>query len=163
MLGAGYEWRPPMANTAFVSPEMNNDFVNNLGDEHIFSSDFGYQFNGAGFHLNLNAFYSRIDHATEWQNFYFDDANSFTYVSMTGIKKEYYGVELGFNLRLTSFLDFKGLATWSDAKNINNAQVRYQLSKSREYVDEIVMNKGMREASTPLTAASAGLSYHQKA
>ena len=162
MLGAGYEWRPPMANTAFVSPEMNNDFVNNLGDEHIFSSDFGYQFNGAGFHLNLNAFYSRIDHATEWQNFYFDDANSFTYVSMTGIKKEYYGVELGFNLRLTSFLDFKGLATWSDAKNINNAQVRYQLSKSREYVDEIVMNKGMREASTPLTAASAGLSYHQK-
>lgn len=162
MLGAGYEWRPPSANTAFVSPEMNNDFVNNLGDEHIFSSDFGYQYNGAGFHLNFNAYYSRLDHVTEWQNFYFDDANSFTYVSMTGIKKEYYGVELGMNVRLTSFLDFKALGTWSDAKNINNARVRYQLSNSREYVDDIVMNKGMREASTPLTAASAGLSYHQK-
>ncbi len=161
MVGAGYEWRPPMANTAFVSPEMNNDFVNNLGDEHVFSSDFGYQYNGAGFHLNLNAYYSRLDHVTEWQNFYFDDANSFTYVSMTGINKEYYGVELGMNIRLTSFLDLKALGTWGDAKNTNNANVRYQLSKSREYKDEIVMNKGMREASTPLTAASAGLSYHQ--
>ena len=161
-IGAGYEWRPPMASTAFVSPEMNNDFVANLKDEHVFSSDFGYQYNGAGFHLNLNAYYSRLDHVTEWQNFYFDDANSFTYVSMTGIKKEYYGVELGANVRLTSFLDLKMLGTWGDAKNLNNAHVRYMLSTSAEYVDDVVMNKGMREASTPLTAASAGLSYHQK-
>ena len=26
-LGAGYEWRAPLASTAFASPEMNNDFV----------------------------------------------------------------------------------------------------------------------------------------
>ena len=161
-IGVGYEWRPPMATTAFAAPEMNNDFVLNLKDEHVFSSDFGYQYNGAGFHLNLNAYYSRLDHVTEWQNFYFDDANSFTYVSMTGINKEYYGAELGATVRLTSFLDLKMLGTISEAKNTNNAHVRYMLSTSAQYVDDVEMNKGMREASTPLTAASAGLSYHQK-
>ena len=34
-------------------------------------------------------------------------------------------------------------------------------STRRTYTDDIVMNKGMREASTPLTAGSLGLSYHQ--
>ena len=160
-LGAGYEWRAPLATAAFVSPEMNNDFVKDLKNERIFSSEFGYQLQSSWLHASLNAYYSRLDHVTEWQNFYFDDINSFSYVSMTGIEKEYYGVELGLNFRLTSFLDLKAIGTWSEAKNINNANVRYMSSTRRTYTDDIVMNKGMREASTPLTAGSLGLSYHQ--
>ena len=160
-LGAGYEWRAPLATAAFVSPEMNNDFVKDLKNERIFSSEFGYQLHSSWLHASLNAYYSRLDHVTEWQNFYFDDINSFSYVSMTGIEKEYYGVELGLNFRLTSFLDLKAIGTWSEAKNINNANVRYMSSTRRTYTDDIVMNKGMREASTPLTAGSLGLSYHQ--
>ena len=34
-------------------------------------------------------------------------------------------------------------------------------STKRTYTDDIVMNKDMREAGTPLTAASVGLSFHQ--
>ena len=147
-LGVGYEWRAPLATAAFVSPEM-------------FSSEFGYQLQASWLHASLNAYYSRLDHVTEWQNFYFDDINSFSYVSMTGIEKEFYGVELGLNFRLTSFLDLKAIGTWSEAKNTNNANVRFMNSTRRTYTDDIVMNKGMREASTPLTAGSIGLSYHQ--
>ena len=161
-LGAGYEWRAPNANAAFVSPEMNNDFVNNLKDEHVFSSDFGYQYQSPWLHANLNAYYSYVDHITEWQNFYYDDVNAFSYVSMTGIKKEYYGVELGLRFKLTSFLDLKAIGSWNEAKNINNAQARYLVSTKGVYVDEKVYNKNMRESGTPLTTASLGLSYHQK-
>ncbi len=91
-IGVGYEWRPPMANTAFISPEICNDYVLNLGDEHVFSSEFCYQYQNAWVHANVNAYYSRLDHVTEWQNFYNDDENSFTYLSMTGLEKEYYGM-----------------------------------------------------------------------
>ena len=49
-------------------------------------------------HLNLNAYYSRLDNVTDWQNFYHDDINSFEYVSLTDMKKEYYGVEAGVTL-----------------------------------------------------------------
>ena len=31
---------------------------------------------------------------TDWQNFYHDDINSFEYVSLTDMKKEYYGVDV---------------------------------------------------------------------
>ncbi|HCN54303.1 MAG TPA: TonB-dependent receptor [Prevotella sp.] len=160
-LGVGYEWKAPMASTAFVSPEMNNDFVSNLKNERIFSSEFGYQFQNAFMHLNISGYFSALDHVTEWQNFYFDDANSFTYVSMTGIKKQYYGAEIGANFKLSSALDLKMIGTWSEAKNTNNAHVRYLNSTKATYTDDIVMNKDMRESGTPLTATSIGLSYHQ--
>ena len=91
-LGLGYEHRAPQASNAFISPEMNNDFVQNLRNERIFSSEVNYQYVGNWFRANLSAYYNHLTHVTEWQNFYFDDVNSFTYVSMTGIKKNYYGV-----------------------------------------------------------------------
>jgi len=139
--GLGYEHRAPNANTAFASPEMNNDFVLNLHNERIFSSELSYQYSGSWLRANLSGYYNHMTNVTEWQNFYFDDANSFTYVSMTNMKKNYYGIELGLDFKLTSFLNFKALGTWSEAKN--------------------VYNKNMHEASTPLSVYSAILSYHK--
>ena len=160
-LGMGYEHRAPQVTTAFVSPEMNNDFVNNLRNERIFSSEISYQYQNSWLHANLSAYYNHLTHVTEWQNFYFDDENSFTYISMSGIKKDYMGVELGIKFKLTSYLDLKTIGTISDAKYLNNANVVYMKSKNAELKSDVVMNKDMRESGTPLTAASAGLSFHQ--
>ena len=160
-LGIGYEQRAPQITAAFVSPEMNNDFVNNLKNERIFSSEFSYQYLGTWLHANISAYYSHLSNVTEWQNYYFDDINSFSYVSMTNIKKNYYGVEFGLDFKLTSFLNFKTLGTWSDAKNVNNANVRYLNSTQATYTDDIVYNKDMRENGTPLSAYSAILSFHK--
>ena len=160
-LGIGYEQRAPQITAAFVSPEMNNDFVNNLKNERVFSSEFSYQYLGTWLHANISAYYSHLSNVTEWQNYYFDDINSFSYVSMTNIKKNYYGVEFGLDFKLTSFLNFKTLGTWSDAKNVNNANVRYLNSTQATYTDDIVYNKDMRENGTPLSAYSAILSFHK--
>ena len=160
-LGLGYEHRAPQASNAFISPEMNNDFVQNLRNERIFSSEVNYQYVGNWLRANLSAYYNHLTHVTEWQNFYFDDVNSFTYVSMTGIKKNYYGVELGIDFKLTSFLNFKALGTWSEAKNINNADVVYMNSTKSTFYKDVVYNKGMRESGTPLSAYSGILSFHQ--
>lgn len=158
--GIGYEHRAPQARTAFASPEINNDFVTNLKNEQVFSTELGYQFENAWLHANINAYYSHLRNVTDWQNYYFDDINSFSYVSLTGIKKEYYGLEAGLKFKVTSAFDVKLLGTISDAKIRNNSHVRYMNSTSAEYIDEIVYNKGMRDSGTPLTAASLGLSYH---
>lgn len=91
---------------------------------------------------------------------YSDIQNSFSYISLTGINKEYYGVELGMKFKVTSEFDIKALGTVSEAKYTNNANVRYMLSNSGTYTDDICVNKGMREGGTPLTAASIDLSYH---
>ena len=166
-IGAGYEWRAPQASTAFVSPEINNDFVLDLKNEKVLSAELGYQIQTPWMKANINGYYSQIKDATEWQNFYFDDINSFSYVSMTGINKVYYGVEWGINFKITNEFNIKTLGNIGEAKNTNNANVWYMSSTTGTYNDnndhkpEHVLNKNMREAGTPLTAASLILSYHK--
>ena len=160
-LGVGYELRAPQARNSFASPEINNDFVLNLKNERVFSSEVGYQLLTSWLHANINAYYSSMSNVTDWQNYYFDDINSFSYVSLTDMKKEYYGVEAGLSFKVTNSFDVKLIGTISEAKITNNARVRYMNSTKATYTDETVYNKDMRDAGTPLTAASLGLSYHQ--
>ena len=164
-IGLGYELKTPTANTLFVSPEMSNEFCANLKNEKIFSSEIGYQFSTTWIKANVNAYYSHLSDVTEWQNFFDDDINSFSYVSMTGIKKEYYGVEVGVKASLNSNWSIRGLAAISEAKNINNARVRYMSSAKpiegdNFYAEETVLNKNMREAGTPLSVYGLTLSYN---
>ena len=161
-LGLGYEAKSPNANVAFQAPEMNNDFVQNLKNELVFSSELSYQLSTPWLHANLSGYYNRVTNATEWTCFYFDDINSFSYNALTKLKKAYYGVELGMKFKLTSYLDLKALGTVSEAKNTSNAHVRYLNSTQGNYKDDEAIVKGMRENGTPLTAASIGLSFHQQ-
>ncbi len=159
-LGLGYEHRAPQAKVAFVAPEINNDFVKNLHNERVFSSEVGYQFQTSWLHANVNAYYSYLTNVSDWQNFYYDDINSFSYVSITGMKKAYYGVEAGLKFRVSSAFDVKLIGQISDAKILNDNEVTYMNStKGIEYQDKIY-NKGMRDNGTPLTSASMGVSYH---
>jgi len=165
-LGAGYEWKAPQASTAFVSPEMNNDFVINLKNERVFSSEIGYQLQNSWLKANISGYYSTVNDATEWQQFYFDDINSFSYVSLTGINKVYYGVEWGLNFKVSPAFSVKTLGNIGEAKNTNNSNVWYVSSMSGLFNEannqqpELCLNKNMREAGTPLTALSLILSYH---
>lgn len=159
-LGLGYEHKAPQAKVAFVSPEINNDFVKNLKNERVFSSEIGYQLQTSWLHANINAYYSYLTNVSDWQNFYYDDINSFSYVSITGMKKAYYGVEAGLKFKVTSAFDVKLIGQISDAKILNDNTVSYMNSTKGVEYKETIYNKNMCDNGTPLTAASLGLSYH---
>jgi hypothetical protein len=158
--GIGAEARAPMTNTAFVAPEINNNFVSNLKCENVLSAELGYRLNTSWLTANVTGYYTHIDHQTEWQNFYFDDINSFSYVSLTGIKKAYYGVEWGLKFKVTSNFSLNAIGTVSEAKYLNNARVSYMNSTSAKTTTEYCMSKDMRESGSPLTAINFGASYH---
>ncbi len=159
-LGFGFEAKAPQASKSFQAPEINNDFVLNLTNEKIQSYEIGYQLDCSWLHANINAYYYHMTDVTEWQQFYSDYDNSFSYVSLTGVEKEAYGVEWGLEFKVTSAISIKSFGTWSDAKNLNNSNVRYMESNSAEMHDDICMNKGMRESGTPLSVYNVGVSYH---
>ena len=160
LFGLGYELKTPAARTAFQAAQVNNDFVKNLKQEKVFSAEWGYRLQNSWLQANINAFYSFLEDVTEQSMYYMDDRRSFTYVSLTGIQKEYYGVELGLNFKLTDWLNLKALGTISDALYVNDADVRYMLSEDGKTYDDTVLNSGMREGCTPLTAGSIDLSIH---
>jgi len=160
--GLGYEKRAPEAKMAFTAPEVNNDFVDNLKCEDVFSAELGYQLQTSWLKANLSGFYSHLKNVTEYSMFYYDSENSFSYVSMTDIIKKYYGLELGLNFKVSPVLNIKALGTISDAYYDSDANVRYMLSKNGKYQDDVVLSDGMRESGTPLAAASIDLSYHSR-
>lgn len=160
MLGMGFEFKTPAARTAFQAAQVNNDFVRGLKNEKVISVEGGYQISNSWLKLNINGYYSHLDDVTEQSMYYMDDRRSFTYVSLTGIEKEYYGVEVGANIKLTSWLNAKLLGTISEAKYTNNPDVAYMLSEDgRTYYDR-VHAEGMREGCTPLSAFSLDLACH---
>lgn len=161
-LGAGYELKAPQPQTTFAAPEVHNEFAANLKNEKILSTEAGYQFQNAWLKFNLNGYYSRLKDLTEFQNFFDDNINSFSYVSMTNIKKEYYGLEWGLNIKVSPSFSIKTLGYCSEAINTNNATVRYMNSTEGITYEEMVLNKNMRESGTPLSAYSLVLSYHAK-
>ena len=159
-MGVGYELKAPLARNAFSAPQINNDFTTNLKNEKVFSAELGYQLQTSWLHANLNTYFSRLTDVSEYSMAYSDIQNSFSYISLTGIAKEYLGVELGMNFKLSNVFNIKMLGTISDAKYTNNSNVRYMLSEDGKYTDDICLNKDMREGGTPLTAGSIDLSYH---
>lgn len=158
-VGLAYEQKAPGASVAFMCPEMNNDYVLALKNEKVFSSELGYAYFGRWFRLNLTGYYYRVNDANEWQQFYNDDSNSFSYNSLTGVKREYYGVELGVKIKLTSSLTLTALGTYSEAKYVDDTKVNWMSSTTGVINQEICHNKGMRQSGTPLAAASIGLNY----
>ena len=161
-LGAGFELKAPQAQAAFVSPEMSNDFVDNLKNEKVFSSELGYQFETSWLKANVSGYYNYLTDVSEWQNYFDDIEGAFTYVSMTGIKKAYYGLEWGIKIKLNSAFSIRTIGTISEAKNMNNSAVRFMNSTEGTYHDDIVYNKNMRESGTPLSAYNLTLSYSSK-
>lgn len=161
-IGGGYEMRSPQATTAFASPEINNDFVTNLRLERVGSVEIGYALNSTYVRANLTGYLSRTAKGNEWQNFYFDDVNSFTYVSLNDVRKAYYGVELGMQFKVTSHFNINLIGSMNEAKYIDNANVRYMLSTQGTYMEDICYTEGMHESGTPLTVGSIGLNYNIK-
>lgn len=165
--GIGYEEKAPTARVAFISPQVNNDFAQDLQNENIFSTELGYHLQTTWLKASLNAYYSRMSNVTEYSMFYDDSQHSFSYVSLGNIKKHNYGIELGLNFKVTESFDIKALGTISEARYINNADATYMLSEGTKAADgslyhhDLVLNRRIHEGSTPLTATSIDLSYHQ--
>ncbi len=145
--------------SAFQAAEMNNNFVGNLKVEHMVGAELGYAMNLNWVRANLTAYYNHGTRMNEWQNYYYDDVNSFTYVSMTGVEKDYYGVELGMRFKVNGHLSVDLIGSMADAKYMKNTDVSYILSTEGTETHETLYNKGMHEASTPLTVGSIGLNY----
>ena len=167
--GLSYEGKAPTAKNAFYAPQVNNDFVKDLKLERVFGAEIGYLLTNSWLQASLNGYYAQMNDVTEYSMAYDDVEHSFTYISLDGIQKEYYGVELGLNFKVTDWLNIKALGTMSEAKYRNNAHVVYMRSDGvvdkntgNLYYDDVCLNEGMREGGTPLTAASLDLSYHNK-
>ena len=158
-LGVGYEQNAPLAYNAFVAPRLKNDFASNLTREEVISTEASYAYNGPIVGVKLSGYYTRFNNVTELDQFYNDQQSRYTYLSMTGVEKQYMGVEAALSVKIISNLTFNAIGTISNAEYINNPQANLTYENESETNSDIVCIDGMKESGTPLSAYSIGLDY----
>lgn len=175
-LSASATSRAPLARNAFVAPRVQNNFVNNLTNEDIYTADLSYAFRFGPFSGKVSAYAAYFDNQVEQTAYYNDQQSTFTYLTMTGIQKKHYGVEAAFEYAVDSHLSFSLMGTIADAQYDNNplAQVNYEGQRpaetaklnlctnpiTGEKMPLQVIAKGMRVSGTPLAAASFAVKYN---
>lgn len=141
---------------------MKNDFATDLTNEEVMTAEASYAFNGPIFAFKVSGYYTRFNNVTELDQFYNDQESRYTYLSMTGVEKEYMGVELAASVKLTSNLTLKALGTFNNAEYVNNPNANLTYENESETKQDVVYIDGMKESGTPLSAYSLGLDYNVK-
>ena len=175
-LNFGCQSDAPLARNSFVAPRMQNNFVDNLTNEQVFNAEAAYQFRFGDLTGKLSGYYTRFNNGVEQTAFYNDQEERFTYLTMSGVDREHYGLEAAVKYQFTSNFSMSLTGTMAEAQYVNNplAQVAYEgmngatlqtLNRwtnplTGEVMPLCVIADGMRVSGTPLTALSLGLNYN---
>lgn len=177
-IGGSAEKKAPLVRNAFVAPRVQNNYVDNLKLESILSGEVTWMVQvGASFVGKANAYYTRFINGVEQTAFYNDANFSFTYLTMSKVRRQHYGVELAMSYKILSNLSVHAMGTLSGAEYTNNpyaqlntegmnqednAKVNLWMNPiTGEKQDLRVLAKGMKVGSTPLTAVNLGLKYNK--
>ena len=181
-IAGGYESQAPIAYNAFVASRIQNNFVNNLKNEQILTAQASWQWRFGPVSGKFTGFITRNWDVTQQSVAYLDPignvagSDRFSYLTMTGVEKRFWGVEGAVTIKITDNLKFNAIGTYSDAKYHGNplAQLAYEgdnpttTAAMNVWQNPVngqsqplrVIYHGMRVSSTPLTAVSLGLDYN---
>lgn len=169
-VSGGFEFRPPVANVSFLNVQTRNAFVFDLKDEFDAFAEATYKFNFGKLRGQVKGFLTQFTDVTEQSQFFDDIKQEYSYLSMTGIKKKHYGVELTAEYNFTTNFSVDFVGSVSDAKYNNNADavICYDKSDAEQtphwwdathHQKLKVVTNGMKVGCTPLTALSLGAKY----
>jgi hypothetical protein len=119
-----YLTQAPIIRNSFSNSRENNNIVDNLQSEKVFSTDASYIFRGLIITSRLTGYYTSIKDATEI-SFYFADGvggdnTAFVQEILSGIEKKHFGLELGLEAQVTSTIKLKGAAAVGSFTYANN-------------------------------------------
>jgi hypothetical protein len=166
-----YLTQAPITRNSFSNSRENNNIVDNLQSEKVFSTDASYIFRGSIITSRLTGYYTSIKDATEI-SFYFADGvggdnTAFVQEILSGIEKKHFGLELGLEAQVTSTIKLKGAAAVGSfiyannpdlylTSDVTNDGIFDENGRSGNYTSNL---KNYKIAAGPHTAYSIGFEY----
>lgn len=153
----------PAFQNAFISPRTRNEVTPGLTTEKIRGVDASYNLNYRGIKARLSGYYTKIKDQTDIISYYDDLQSTFVNFALSGIDKQYFGLEFGITVPLYMGLSLNGAASigqYTYDSNPTFVQLADNSSKILSDTDSsIVYWKDMRVENSPQTAVNIGLSY----
>jgi hypothetical protein len=166
-----YITQAPTIRNSFSNSRENNNIVDNLQSERVFSADASYIFRGSMITSKLTGYYTSVKDATEI-SFYFADGiggdnTAFVQEILTGIEKRHLGLEFGLEAQVTSTIKLKAAAAIGSFTYANNPDLYLtsdvindgifdENGRSGNYTSNL---KNYKIAAGPHTAYSIGFEY----
>jgi hypothetical protein len=135
--------------------------VDGLKAETYYSADLSYVVKMPRFNGRLTGYYTRVNDAIDVKSFYHEDVTNFVNYTLSGIDKEYKGLELAAEYKISSTLTANAAA--SLGRYLFKSQPNYLITQdnSREILDNgTVYCKNFRLNGMPQTAATVGITYN---
>jgi hypothetical protein len=167
----GYLTQAPTLRNSFSNARENNNTVNNLDSENVFSLDASYIRRSPIITARLTGYYISMKEATEI-SFYFADGvggdnTAFVQEILSGIEKNQVGLELGVEVQVTATIKLKGAAAVGSFTYANNPDLYLtsdvindgifdENGRSGKYTSNL---KNYKIAAGPQQAYSAGFEY----
>ena len=170
-VNVAYVTQAPTLRNSFSNSRENNNIVDNLQSEKVFSADASYIRRSPIITARATAYYTSIQDATEI-SFYFGDGvggdnTAFVQEIVTGIAKRQLGLELGLEAQVTSTIKLKGAAAIGSfvyannpnlylTSDVTNEGIFDEKGRSGNYISNL---KNYKIAAGPHQAYSAGFEY----
>jgi len=166
-----YLTQAPTIRNSFSNSRENNNIVEDLKSEKVFSADASYIRRSSIITSRVSAYYTSIKDATEI-SFYFADGvggdnTAFVQEIVSGIKKKQLGLELGLEAQVTATIKLKGAAAIGSfvyannpnlylTSDVTNEGIFDEKGRSGSYISNL---KNYKIAAGPHQAYSAGFEY----
>ncbi|MDP5104536.1 MAG: TonB-dependent receptor [Polaribacter sp.] len=170
-VNVGYLTQAPTIRNSFSNSRENNNIVDNLQSEQLFSADASYIVRTPIITAKLTGYYTSIKDATEI-SFYFADGiggdnTAFVQEILSGIEKEHLGVEFGLEAQVTSAIKLKGAASIGRflyannpdlylTSDVTNEGIFDENGRSKNYTSNL---KNYKISAGPHNAFSVGFEY----
>jgi len=166
-INAGYLTKAPTLRNTFSNSRVNNDIVENLTSEKIFSADASYILRSPILQARVTSYYAKIKDATEVSFYYADgiggsgsDYTAFVQEILTKIDKKHIGVELGLEAQVTASIKLKGAANIGQYTYDNNPTLTLKSEVDGfQFAPRASNLKNYKLAAGPQQAYSVGFEY----
>jgi hypothetical protein len=166
-----YLTQAPTIRNSFSNSRENNNIVDNLQSEKVFSTDVSYIIRSPVITARFTGYFTSTKDATEI-SFYFADGvggdnTAFVQEILSGIEKKQLGLELGLEAQVTSTIKLKGAAaigrfTYANnpdlylTSDVTNEGIFDKNGRSGDYTSNL---KNYKIAAGPHNAYSIGFEY----
>ncbi|SDS44251.1 TonB-dependent Receptor Plug Domain [Polaribacter sp. KT25b] len=170
-VNVAYLTQAPTIRNSFSNSRENNNIVDNLQSEKVFSADVSYIRRRPIITSRLTGYYTSIKDATEI-SFYFADGvggdnTAFVQEILSGIEKQHLGLEFGLEAQVTSTIKLKSAASVGSfiyannpdlylTSDVTNEGIFDENGRSGNYISNL---KNYKISAGPHNAYSIGFEY----
>ena len=152
--------KSPLFDDVFISPRTRDSQQEISQNENVQTIETGFVSNAPKSKLRVSVYFTEFANAMNVITFYHDAYRSLVNYALSGIEKQHFGIELGWEVKLSTRFSFTAATAIGRFYNNNRQHVTISIDNDAFVTNRsVIYSKNFRVAGTPQEAYHMGLSF----